>query len=930
MKKTYDLIIYGGSITGCLTAISAAKKGYSVVLIEKKSFLGDNITSGLNTGCDEPDNAVIKFRLLEALEKYGVEVLLMSDLTAVAVNGGYATGVLISNRFGMELIYARAIIDATGFHRAVEMADNVNLWSYNGKCGFCMKYAGENIPEINSFNVPENINITKSHDGGLFVNFTFDVKSTNNRYSDLNSWNLQATLLCEKVDNTLMELKDLRIIQASYEVCLTDIKKSVADSTKYKNVKSFCFPFDSYKGFSAKDIEICMDFVTSELEKISFLRDNSEPLELRSRDIVIPFSECEVSEFDDFKMQTKLYTVKFDYEKFLPVTDNASVLVAGGGTAGFAAAIGASTETENVVIADENTGFGGTQTYGSVCRYYHGYLHGFANKQEAILSKFSPIYKRISYLKQIMENNIRSYTGVNICATVNNENEINGIVISNSDLWGIIKSEITVDATGNADLVDFCGLKTTTGSLRDGNLQDYSQSVIERSGLDLDVIDHCRYSEILRGLRLGHAQYKLGDFSTLITPRATRCFEGDYKITLKDILFEKRYPDTIAIAHTDNDAHGALSSVIHYMGFVPYHDKVYTMEIPLSACIVKNFDRLLVVGKSLSATPDAAGFFRMAADIINRGYAAGLAAAMAAGKSLREIDYPNLKKKLVSAEILPETTPKEELPENEETALLKLLCEENPDINSLREEYLKTNSENLAITLAWFGDSTGKEQLKARLKELLKAEESEHYTDVHPWKPGNNKGGVMGEAELYWQINRIITALALIKDTACTEEILTALNAFNGGGSSVRDDNDYVYGRIDLQRIPHFDRIRVLCFYIKNCPDSVFIRPLESLLKEKGFGGFVTKENIIGRNYQNSYIELTLIRTLARCGSPCGMKMLADYLSDIHFILAKNAHDELFAISGKDFGYDPDKWNKWILAEYSPKFTPCAYENNKF
>ena len=43
----YDLIIAGGGTAGCATAISAAKKGLSVLVIEKNSFLGGSMTGAL-------------------------------------------------------------------------------------------------------------------------------------------------------------------------------------------------------------------------------------------------------------------------------------------------------------------------------------------------------------------------------------------------------------------------------------------------------------------------------------------------------------------------------------------------------------------------------------------------------------------------------------------------------------------------------------------------------------------------------------------------------------------------------------------------------------------------------------------------------------------------------------------------------------------
>ena len=43
----YDLIVAGGGTAGCATAVSAAKQGLKVLIIEKNSFLGGSMTGAL-------------------------------------------------------------------------------------------------------------------------------------------------------------------------------------------------------------------------------------------------------------------------------------------------------------------------------------------------------------------------------------------------------------------------------------------------------------------------------------------------------------------------------------------------------------------------------------------------------------------------------------------------------------------------------------------------------------------------------------------------------------------------------------------------------------------------------------------------------------------------------------------------------------------
>ena len=46
-KKKYDVIVCGGGVAGAAAAVSAAKRGVSVLLIEKSNMLGGLGTLGL-------------------------------------------------------------------------------------------------------------------------------------------------------------------------------------------------------------------------------------------------------------------------------------------------------------------------------------------------------------------------------------------------------------------------------------------------------------------------------------------------------------------------------------------------------------------------------------------------------------------------------------------------------------------------------------------------------------------------------------------------------------------------------------------------------------------------------------------------------------------------------------------------------------------
>ena len=58
--SSYDVIVYGGTPAGVISAVSAARNGAKVLLIEQKGHVGGMSTSGLNTAESEHmiDNAI--------------------------------------------------------------------------------------------------------------------------------------------------------------------------------------------------------------------------------------------------------------------------------------------------------------------------------------------------------------------------------------------------------------------------------------------------------------------------------------------------------------------------------------------------------------------------------------------------------------------------------------------------------------------------------------------------------------------------------------------------------------------------------------------------------------------------------------------------------------------------------------------------------
>ncbi|MCL6520025.1 MAG: FAD-dependent oxidoreductase [Armatimonadetes bacterium] len=150
-----DVIVVGGGVSGCSAAISAARNGAKVLLIERNGVVGGTATAGLmaNIGnafmtnenfpvvrgiprevverlvfeggtkpCwhrpEQPgvifDPEKMKLVLIDMLREAGVEVLLHALTVGAIKEGNRVVGVLIESKSGRQAAIAKNVIDATG------------------------------------------------------------------------------------------------------------------------------------------------------------------------------------------------------------------------------------------------------------------------------------------------------------------------------------------------------------------------------------------------------------------------------------------------------------------------------------------------------------------------------------------------------------------------------------------------------------------------------------------------------------------------------------------------------------------------------------------------------------------------------------------------------------------------------------------------
>jgi hypothetical protein len=315
----------------------------------------------------------------------------------------------------------------------------------------------------------------------------------------------------------------------------------------------------------------------------------------------------------------------------------------------------------------------------------------------------------------------------------------------------------------------------------------------------------------------------------------------------------------------------------------------------------------------------------------------------------REIDVAQLRERLSELGILPTQDLAEpevigsveervaRLAGGDESALFDVvLVPKDIALPILESVFRKSETDRscIARALAWFKSDTGLEQLIEDLRVLIK-EETEPYDDTHPHAAGNPKAGIIDEIDNYWRINQLMTLLGILGDEEAVDVICKVVDRASAGGHPRREATAYIKSRIDMQRVPHFDRLLCIAFALERLANPRFIPSVESLLDKPNVRGYlsVTNEDA-GLNYHGAYAEVSLAAAAARCGSVKGAQRLAEFLDDVHEILSTFAYRELREMTGTEpcpcegrDGRSSAVWLEWLAdREELPSVTCSAPE----
>jgi len=298
--KKCDVVVVGGGFAGVSAAIKMAESGKKVVLVERRIYLGREVTSEYRPwfnyagnimdlpkfmqACIEPkieqsDNTKkllrfdhVKRTLEDELFKHGVVIVYASNVVQVIGNDDKLQGIVIGNKSGRQAILSKLVLDCTETASVVRLtrqkfSDKV----HSNKYIRTLEYTNVEPLSTNSFDVPatlqmigSKVSVQKGYlgEGHYYVdcpmefnNPEFDAKSVTIR--EVEAWeksNEVAKYLYQNVPefknayltNSSYQLNGLytpQMLDSNYEINRQYLNQSISIQNEKIDFKSFATPY---------------------------------------------------------------------------------------------------------------------------------------------------------------------------------------------------------------------------------------------------------------------------------------------------------------------------------------------------------------------------------------------------------------------------------------------------------------------------------------------------------------------------------------------------------------------------------------------------------------------------------------------------------------------------------------------------------------
>ena len=596
------------------------------------------------------------------------------------------------------------------------------------------------------------------------------------------------------------------------------------------------------------------------------------------------------------------------------------VLVAGAGTAGMRAALSASSENTRVCLAEFFTTLGGTRTTGGVQPPYDG------NRNRLFLSMWKDIYtfaKRTGGLKDGRTSAASEALLYERCLSASNINllrpalafdvkkegsKIKSVLFACPDAIYEVEASVIIDATGDADIASFAGVKTLYGDHELSLTQNYSQFHITSQTpydipmADQDVMNLTERSEWTRCIRENLLRYAPFDIVEMLTVRESRRIEGRDIIRLSDVHRARRPKDAIYDCYSDYDTHSRCFSEIGRYGVLPSHAPGKFVSVPFGALLPRGIDNLLVCAKAISAEQEACAYIRMSPDIMCIGHIAGRIAAQAAKADIPvcEADISGIQKEMYdlgalirkpgSADVYENTASMiaARLSAGDESAFSDALLCNWPELPDLLKEIRSAGAESkpllVSMALLYYGDLSCAEDVASALDDLNRIFGMQKRKDVYTHKV--IMGGDVTGRDPYF---RIIAFFMLLAKNHLTKYVPIIESVMNNTclGEEYTLPSGHPIVRPDMHVHGNFDRMLSLAHAAIHMPDARFASPLLRLYH-------LNHDNPNRAPvFSNAWLELRLSEAAWKCGSNEAKELLTDMLSSPYSVIRRGVQNIL-------------------------------------
>ena len=385
--------------------------------------------------------------------------------------------------------------------------------------------------------------------------------------------------------------------------------------------------------------------------------------------------KCQTSEGNPSTLNSQLSTLNFD------------IVVAGGGTGGGPAAMGAARSGAKTLVVEFQHVLGGVSTEGRIGGYggyYDGNVTGFTTELDrgakAIGKGGAYFFAESEFLRRgVVEAGGEVWLGAMVSGAEVKDGRLVAVKVTMPDGSRVsVPCKAAVDATGNCDLAAAAGCATEYVDPQELSLQGVGMAGqplgVDCCNSDIGFVDETDAEDLcafaLRS-RLSLPD-RIWNQSSLVDSRERRRILGRFRITPIDLLLGRTYPDTVSIAESRFDTHGQTVHPVFFMrGTGKKTSGKIRGNVPFRALLPRDVEGILVTGLGVSAHRDSMPVLRMKADIRNMGYAAGLAAAMAVKADVppSALDVKQLQRKLIEVGNLPPSVleAKDSFPLSDET-----------------------------------------------------------------------------------------------------------------------------------------------------------------------------------------------------------------------------------------------------------------------